>query len=70
MVCVNGARLGMSSLTSSNNVIDHKDFLAGFHRTLLHLEKVGSVLLFVGGCHARAWHLALLADGHKARIET
>jgi hypothetical protein len=67
---VRRSRLGMYSLTSSNNVVDHKHFLAGFHRTLLHLEKVGSVLLFVGGCHARAGHLALLANRHKAGIET
>jgi hypothetical protein len=59
-----------SGAASSNNVVDHKHFLAGFHRTLLHLEKVGSVLLFVGGCHARTGHLALLADRHKTGIET
>lgn len=71
MVCVNGA-IGYVwySLTSSNNVVDHKHFLARFYRTLLHLEKVGSVFLFVGSCHTRAGHLALLADRHKAGIET
>lgn len=66
---VNGA-IANSSLTSSNDVVNHEHLLAGLHGALLHLEKVGSVFLLVGGRHAGTGHLALLADGHEARIET
>lgn len=68
-VNVNGA-IANSLLTRSNNVINHQHLLARLHRALLHLEKVGSIFLLVGSRHAGAGHLALLADGHEARIET
>lgn len=53
-------------LTSSNDIVNDKNLLAGLDGALLHLEEVGAVLLLVGGSDAGTGHLALLADGDEA----
>lgn len=57
-------------LTCRDNVVDDQDLLAGLDGVLLHLEVILTVLLLVGGRHARARELALLADRHEAGTET
>lgn len=56
-------------LTGGNDVVDDEHLLAGLDGALLNLEIIGSVFLLVRGCHARAGHLSLLADGDEASIE-
>lgn len=53
-------------LTSSNDIVNDKNLLAGLDGAILHLEEVGAVLLLVGGSDAGTGHLALLADGDEA----
>lgn len=52
-------------LTSSNDIVNDKDLLAGLDSALLHLEEIGAVLLLVSGSDAGTGHLALLADGNE-----
>lgn len=56
--------------TSSNNVIYDEDLLAWLDGALLHLEVVGTVFLGVFGGDAGSWQLALLANRHKASIQS
>lgn len=58
------------ALTCRNNVVHNQDLLAGLDGVLLHLEEILTVLLLVGGRHARARELALLADRHEAGTQT
>lgn len=59
-----------SSHTSSNNVINDQDLLAGLDGTGLHLEEILTILLLVALGLARTGELALLAHGDEASTQT
>lgn len=54
------------SHTSSDNVINDEDLLAGLDRIGLHLEEILAILLFVSLSLTRTGELALLAHGDEA----
>lgn len=56
--------------TSSNNVVYDEDLLSRLDGTLLHLEVVDAILLGVLGGNTGARQLALLADRHKASVQS
>lgn len=58
------------SHTSSNNVINDEDLLAGLDGIGLHLEEILTILLLVALGLARTGELALLAHGDEAGTQT
>lgn len=59
-----------SSHTSSNNVINDEDLLAGLDGIGLHLEEILTVLLLVALGLTRTGELALLAHGNETSTQT